>query len=208
MSTNIWHLPEDRFFDPDPAQRHVARELSARVAGLPIVSPHGHVDPRLLADRHASFGTPADLFIIPDHYVFRMLYSQGVSLEALGVPRRTAARWRPDHRKIWQAFAEHYYLFRGTPSGMWLDHELVEVFGVPTEAERRQRPGHLRRDRSEIGGRPNSGHGRSSNGSTSKPCPRPTLPSDPLIASPGDGSIGMGWPRSSPPSGRMRWSTC
>ena len=87
MTTSNWHLSEDRFFDPDPTQRRVARELYAGVAGLPIISPHGHVDPRLLADENASFGTPADLFIIPDHYVFRMLYSQGVPMEALGVPR-------------------------------------------------------------------------------------------------------------------------
>ena len=86
MTTSNWHLSEDRFFDPDPTQRRVARELYAGVTGLPIISPHGHVDPRLLADENASFGTPADLFIIPDHYVFRMLYSQGVPLEALGVP--------------------------------------------------------------------------------------------------------------------------
>ncbi|MCU0507575.1 MAG: glucuronate isomerase, partial [Anaerolineae bacterium] len=73
---------------------------------------------------------PADLLIIPDHYVFRMLYSQGVPLEALGVPRADGGQIETDHRKIWQTFAEHYYLFRGTPSGAWLDQELVELFGV------------------------------------------------------------------------------
>ncbi len=130
MTTTHWHLSEDRFFDPDPAQRRVARGLYDRVAGLPIISPHGHVDPRLLADENASFGTPADLFIIPDHYVFRMLYSQGVPMEALGVPRADGGEVETDHRKIWQIFAEHYHLFRGTPSGAWLDHELHEVFGV------------------------------------------------------------------------------
>jgi len=132
MTTSNWHLSEDRFFDPDPAQRRVARELYVGVAGLPIISPHGHVDPRLLADENASFGTPADLFIIPDHYVFRMLYSQGVPMEALGVPRAPTGGGavESDHRKIWQRFAEHYYLFRGTPSGAWLDHALTKVFGV------------------------------------------------------------------------------
>ena len=79
-------LTADRFFSPDPGQRRVARELYNAIAALPIVSPHGHVDPALLANEHATFGTPADLFIIPDHYVFRMLYSQGVPLEALGIP--------------------------------------------------------------------------------------------------------------------------
>lgn len=130
MTTSNWHLSENRFFDPDPAQRRIARELYAGVTGLPIVSPHGHVDPRLLADETATFGTPADLFIIPDHYVFRMLYSQGVPLEALGVPRVDGGAVESDHRKIWQLFAEHYHLFRGTPSGAWLDHELAEVFGI------------------------------------------------------------------------------
>jgi glucuronate isomerase len=125
-----WHLPEDRYFDPDPAQRRVAMELYGSVAHLPIVSPHGHVDPRLLADENASFGSPADLLIIPDHYVFRMLYSQGIPLEALGVPRTDGDGVERDHRKIWQIFAEHFWLFRGTPTGTWLAHELRDVFGV------------------------------------------------------------------------------
>ncbi len=123
-------LSADRFFAPDPGQRRVARELYDAIAGLPIVCPHGHVDPRLLADENATFGTPADLFIIPDHYVFRMLYSQGVSLEALGIPRQDGGAVETDHRKIWQTFADHFYLFRGTPSGVWLAHELYQVFGI------------------------------------------------------------------------------
>ena len=129
-------LDPDRLFAPDLGQRRVARELYDAVAGLPIVSPHGHVDPALLADENATFGTPADLFIIPDHYVFRMLYSQGVPLEALGIPLCAGARdvlrdaVETDHRKIWQTFAEHFYLFRGTPSGVWLAHELYAVCGI------------------------------------------------------------------------------
>jgi glucuronate isomerase len=125
-----WYLPEDRCFDPDPSQRKVAMELYRSVANLPIVSPHGHVDPRLLADEKASFGSPADLFIIPDHYVFRMLYSQGIPLENLGVPRVDAGPAERDHRKIWQIFADHFHLFRGTPTGAWLAHELYFVFGI------------------------------------------------------------------------------
>jgi len=123
-------LSADRFFSADPGQRRVARELYDAIAKLPIVSPHGHVDPTLLANENASFGTPADLFIIPDHYVFRMLYSQGVPLESLGIPRVDGGAAEADHRKIWQTFAENFYLFRGTPSGAWLAHELYEVFGI------------------------------------------------------------------------------
>jgi glucuronate isomerase len=127
-------LSADRFFAPDPAQRRVAGELYDGIADLPIVSPHGHVDPRLLADENATFGTPADLLIIPDHYVFRMLQSQGVPLEALGVPRRDGhvdPADPADHRQIWQVFADHFHLFLGTPTGIWLAHELHEVFGIP-----------------------------------------------------------------------------
>jgi glucuronate isomerase len=123
-------LPADRYFSADPAQRRVAGELYETVKGLPIISPHGHVDPRLLADQDASFGTPTDLLIIPDHYVFRMLHSQGIPLETLGVPRRDGGAVESDHRQIWQTFADHFYLFRGTPTGAWLAHELSVVFGI------------------------------------------------------------------------------
>src|SRR5512136_3419649 len=109
-------LDPDRFFAPDPGQRRVARDLYGAIADLPIVCPHGHVDPRLLADENATFGSPADLFIIPDHYVFRMLYSQGVPLEALGIPQRDGSASTVEHRQIWQTFADNFYLFRGTPS--------------------------------------------------------------------------------------------
>jgi glucuronate isomerase len=123
-------LSEDRYFDPDPAQRRIGMGLYEAVAHLPLVCPHGHVDPRLLADENASLGSPADLFIIPDHYVFRMLYSQGIPLENLGVPRRDGGPVETDPRKIWQIFADHFYLFRGTPTGAWLAHELHAVFGI------------------------------------------------------------------------------
>jgi glucuronate isomerase len=125
-----WNLPDDRYFDPNPSQRRIAKELYKSVAHLPIISPHGHVDPRLFADENASFGTPADLLIIPDHYVFRMLYSQGIPLENLGIPRRDSGPTEKDHRKIWQIFANHFYLFHGTPTGVWLADELNNVFGI------------------------------------------------------------------------------
>ena len=130
MPGTRWILSPDRCFDANPAQRAIARSLYETVADLPIVSPHGHVPPALLADPNARLGTPADLFIIPDHYVFRMLYSQGVPLEDLGIPTRDGAPVETDHRKIWQRFAEHFYLFRGTPTGVWLADELVNLFGV------------------------------------------------------------------------------
>jgi glucuronate isomerase len=130
MSQNQLELSPDRLFAIEPTQRKLARELYDTIANLPIVSPHGHVDPRLFSDENASFGTPADLLIIPDHYVFRMLYSQGITPDRLGVPRRDGAPVESDHRKIWQTFADHFYLFRGTPSGIWLNHELYTVFGV------------------------------------------------------------------------------
>ncbi len=125
-----WNLSEDRYFDPDPTQRRIAMELYQSVARLPIISPHGHVDPKLLADENGSFGTPADLLIIPDHYVFRMLYSQGIPLENLGIPRRDRGPTEEDHRKVWQTFADHFYLFRGTPTGVWLADELSNLFGI------------------------------------------------------------------------------
>ncbi|HSH82431.1 MAG TPA: glucuronate isomerase [Herpetosiphonaceae bacterium] len=130
MIAHRWALSPDRCFDPNPSQRDLARELYAAVRDLPLVSPHGHVDPALLSDPNARFGSPAELFIIPDHYVFRMLYSQGVAMEDLGVPTRDGTPVETDHRAIWQRFAEHFYLFRGTPTGLWLTDELINVFGV------------------------------------------------------------------------------
>jgi glucuronate isomerase len=120
----------DRYFSPNPAQRSVARALYQQVQNLPLICPHGHVDPRLFADPDYQFGTPVDLLIIPDHYIFRMLYSQGISLESLGIPRRDGGPVETDHRKIWQTVCDHWYLFRGTPTGMWVRDELRDVFGI------------------------------------------------------------------------------
>jgi glucuronate isomerase len=129
-TSTAWVLSPDRCFAPNPARRDLARSLHALVAKAPIVSPHGHVDPRLLADPDATLGTPVELLVIPDHYVLRMLYSQGVALEDLGVTPLHGRPAEADHRRIWQRFAERFHLFRGTPSGYWLADELVEVFGV------------------------------------------------------------------------------
>lgn len=124
------HLPPNRYFSPDPAQQRMALALYETVATLPLICPHGHVDPRLFADPHYQFGSPTELLLIPDHYIFRMLYSQGIALEALAVPRRDGGPVESDHRQAWQLFADHFYLFRGTPTGAWLTEELVHLFGV------------------------------------------------------------------------------
>lgn len=120
----------DRYFSPDPTQLSAARKLYATVKGLPLVCPHGHVDPAYFSDPNFSFGSPTELLLIPDHYVFRMLYSQGYSLESLGIPHSDGSVTERDHRKIWQIFAENFYLFQGTPTGIWLKDEFDTVFGV------------------------------------------------------------------------------
>jgi len=124
-------LGPDRLFPVDPQTRGIARELYQTVAGKPIISPHGHTDPRWYAE-NKPFSDPAQLFITPDHYVFRMLFSQGISLESLGVPRVDGGPTETDGRKIWRLFAENYYLFRGTPSRLWLDQAFEDVFGMTT----------------------------------------------------------------------------
>ncbi|MRG90432.1 glucuronate isomerase [Polyangium spumosum] len=125
-----WTLDPDRLFSAEPSQRALARQLHSLVRDLPIVSPHGHVDPALLADPSARFGSPADLFVLPDHYVCRLLHSRGVPMEDLGVPTRDGSRYERDHRRVWQRFADHFYVFAGTPSGLWLSDVLIDVFGV------------------------------------------------------------------------------
>lgn len=122
-------LDKDRLFPTEPHVRALARELYDGVQGLPIISPHGHTDPRWFA-QNDPFPDPASLFVTPDHYVFRMLHSQGIPLESLGVPRVDDGKTEQDTRKIWRLFAQNYHLFRGTPSRLWIDHAFQEVFGV------------------------------------------------------------------------------
>lgn len=122
-------LHPDRLFPADPETRDIARRLYNGVKDLPIVSPHGHTDPAWFA-YDQNFANPSDLLIIPDHYVFRMLYSQGVRLEDLGIPTADGSATEQDPRKIWRLFAAHYHLFRGTPSRLWLDWVFAEVFGL------------------------------------------------------------------------------
>lgn len=122
-------LNDDRYFDPDPAIRKTARRLYDQVKDLPIVSPHGHVDPRLFSE-NMPFLNPAELIIVPDHYIFRMMYSKGIPLESLGIPRKDGGPVETDSRKIWQCFGDNFYLYAGTPTGAWLQHEFAVVFGV------------------------------------------------------------------------------
>lgn len=127
--TQPLRLHPDRLFPVEPETRAVARRLHAEIAQLPIVSPHGHTDPAWFA-QNQNWANPAELLITPDHYVFRMLFSQGVALEDLGVPRVDGGPVETDPRKIWRLFAERYHLFRGTPSRMWHDWVYSEVFGI------------------------------------------------------------------------------
>ena len=127
-------LHPDRLFPADERTRSIARALYAPIKDLPIVSPHGHTDPAWFA-YDGNFANPAELLIVPDHYVFRMLYSQGARLEDLGVPTVDGSPTERDPRKIWKIFAGHYHLFRGTPSRAWLDWVFSEVFGLDVRLE-------------------------------------------------------------------------
>jgi glucuronate isomerase len=127
-------LHPDRLFPADERTRSIARALYAPIKDLPIVSPHGHTDPAWFA-YDEPFANPADLLIVPDHYVFRMLYSQGIKLETLGVPTVDGSATASDPRAIWKIFADNFYLFRGTPSRAWLDWVFVEVFGLDVRLE-------------------------------------------------------------------------
>jgi glucuronate isomerase len=121
-------LNENRLFPADSAARLVAAKLYQTVRDLPIISPHGHCDPRWFAENEA-FPNPTALFIQPDHYVFRMLYSQGISLESLGVPQLDGGGGA-DPREVWRIFAKNYYLFRGTPTRLWIDYAFEKQFGL------------------------------------------------------------------------------
>ncbi|WP_267395640.1 MULTISPECIES: glucuronate isomerase [unclassified Sphingomonas] len=121
-------LHPDRLFPADPTMRDIARALYAQVATLPIVSPHGHTDPAWFADNRP-WTDATTLLLAPDHYLYRMLYSQGIDLDALATPRRDGTP-ATDRRAAWRLFASHYHLFRGTPSRLWLDHVFADLFGL------------------------------------------------------------------------------
>ncbi|AOF94991.1 glucuronate isomerase [Sphingobium sp. RAC03] len=127
-------LHPDRLFPTDPSVRPIARRLYEAVAGLPIISPHGHTDPRWFA-QDQPFGNASELLLTPDHYVFRMLYSQGISLDTIGLVPKGGEGTSVDPRAAWRILAENYTLFRGTPSRMWLDWVFAEAFGLTVQLE-------------------------------------------------------------------------
>jgi glucuronate isomerase len=132
----VTQLHEDRYFDSDPVVRRHARGLYEETRALPIVSPHGHIDAAILASND-SFADPASLIVTPDHYILRMLYSRGVTLESLGVASvdGTPLDVEQDPRKVWQTFADNWRLFRATPTRAWIEYELREVFGIKRDLE-------------------------------------------------------------------------
>jgi glucuronate isomerase len=121
-------LDKNRLFPAESAARAVAVKLYETVRDLPIISPHGHTEPRWFAE-NKPFPDPAALFIQPDHYIFRMLYSQGVSLESLGIPQ-VDGKQSADPREVWRIFARNYYVFRGTPTRLWIDYSFETLFGL------------------------------------------------------------------------------
>ena len=132
-------IADDLLFPAEAGARPIARDLYAAVKDLPIVSPHGHTDPRWYA-LDEPFPDPAQLLIVPDHYIFRMLFSQGVRLEDLGVPTLDGSPVETDGRKIWRRFAENYHLFRGTPTRLWFDYVLTEPVRHRRAADGRRPP--------------------------------------------------------------------
>jgi glucuronate isomerase len=120
-------LHRDRLFSSEASRRSVARELYEGIKDLPIISPHGHTDPELFATNDF-FQNPYALLVEPDHYLLRMLYSQGVSMANMVA---SDVRGAPslDPRAAWRVFAKYQYLFRGTPSGLWLDQVFKDVLG-------------------------------------------------------------------------------
>ncbi len=122
----IFH--DDRLFPADPTTRAIARELYGLVEKLPIISPHGHTDPSWFST-NAPFEDACDLLLAPDHYLYRMLYSQGIDLKDLRVPSKAGVP-NTDPRKAWKLFASNFHLFRATPSWLWLNYVFSKVFGL------------------------------------------------------------------------------
>ena len=127
--TPALYLDELRLFPAEANARAVCKRLYGHVKHLPIISPHGHTDPSWFA-LNENFVNATALLLMPDHYLLRMLYSQGISMQDLGFAGNDDTTCEQDPKKIWNLFATHYYLFRGTPSRLWLDYIFAEVFGL------------------------------------------------------------------------------
>ena len=165
-------LHPDRLLPAEPGVRALARELYDAVAALPIISPHGHVDPRILLD-DIPFRDPASLFVTPDHYVTRLLHASGVSLDALGVGRGPLPE--SEARQVWRSCASHWHVFRGTPMRFWLEAELGDIFDVAVRPSQKT-PDEIYDQIADRLTRPSTGPARCSSGSGSRSWPRRTIP--------------------------------
>jgi glucuronate isomerase len=119
----------DRYLSDDQEVLPLARDLYEVMKAFPILSPHGHIDPKLILENKA-FANPVELLVTPDHYITRMLYSQGVSYESLGIPKKDGSRTRVDPKVVWQILADNWHLFRATPSRIWVQEILATLFGI------------------------------------------------------------------------------
>src|ERR1035437_6145955 len=126
-------IHQDRLFPAEASTRKIAKALYEQVRTLPIVSPHGHTQAAWFA-RNEPFPDPAKLFVQPDHYIYRMLYSQGISLEELEIGQPELK----DARRVWRIFARHYYLFRGTPPRLGVAFPFQELFGWMSDCRKQQ----------------------------------------------------------------------
>lgn len=122
-------LHPDRGLPADTAVRPIARQIYASTADLPIVSMHGHVEVEMLR-RNERFSDPAQVLVIPDHYLVRMLVSQGATFESLGIGPADDPRVEKDPRQVFRTFAAGWHHFRGTPTRFWMEHVLSNVFGI------------------------------------------------------------------------------
>jgi glucuronate isomerase len=129
VAESALRLHPDRLLPAEPGERAIARRLYDAVRNLPVISPHGHVDPQLLLDDRP-FPDPATLFVTPDHYVTRLLHADGVALDALGVGQ--GALSEEGSREVWRLLCGRWELYRGTPVRFWLEAELGDIFGVTT----------------------------------------------------------------------------
>ena len=120
-------LHPERLLPAEPGVRAIARRLYEVVRDLPVISPHGHVDPRALLDDEP-FRDPASLFVTPDHYVTRLLHASGVPLDALGVGQGPLSE--DAARQVWRSLCGHWNVFAGTPARYWLEAELADIFDV------------------------------------------------------------------------------